>query len=94
MTINFGVHLVTIRYSEDFRKNKVVSEVYSRLRDNGLDPVEISTNYNVGIGTGETNYLFRSSIDLPDKSTLEKMLKGINITELRVENAVVGALIK
>lgn len=89
MSLDFDGNVIIVRYSEDFRENKVVSDVYSRLRDNGIYPRWISTNYDVDLGGGEAKYMFLSDVKLPDKSKLEEMLKGINFTELKIENAVV-----
>ena len=90
MSLDFEGHVVTIRYSEDFRKNKIVSEVYGRLRDNGLDPRWISTNYDVGLDGGKAKYMFLSDVKLPDRSEIEEILQGINLTELKIEDAVVA----
>lgn len=90
MSLDFEGHVVTIRYSEDFRENKVVSEVYGRFRDNGLNPRWIITYYDVDLKGGKTKYMFLDDVKLPDKSKIEEMLQGITFTELKIKNSFVA----
>jgi len=76
---------IEIIYSEDFRENKIAGNVYGILRDAGLRPLFVQTTYNVREGRGETKYLFNNDSVLPKKQELEKMLEGINIIRLEIE---------
>jgi hypothetical protein len=68
---------ITVTYSENFRENRTPSEIYSRLRDNKLDPIKVVSEYNVGVGRGKIIYIFGDNIDLPSDSRLAEILKDI-----------------
>ncbi len=70
---------IMINYSEDFRENKIASEIYSRLRNRGFDQISVATNYNVGLGMTEAEYLFNGGT-FPEDSDLEKILEGIKVS--------------
>ena len=76
---------ITIKYSEDLRKNEIVGKVYGILRDKGLDPIIVNVTYSTKIGQGNATYVFGQPNRLPDKSAIEKMLEGININEIEVQ---------
>ena len=77
---------ITVKYSEDFRKNKVASRIYDLLRDKGFDPIIINVNYRVSTGVGKVNYTFKEGTILPEKSKLEEMLKGMKFTSVEIFN--------
>lgn len=75
---------IVVEYSEDFRKSKVVSQIYGILRDKGFDPSVVKNNYLVSLGTGQAEYIFTNGANLPKKSDLEKMLVGMNFDSLEM----------
>ena len=77
---------ITVKYSEDFRKNRVASRIYDLIRDKGLDPIIVNVNYQVSIGVEKADYIFKDGTILPEKSKLEKMLKGIKFTSVEIFN--------
>ncbi len=76
--------ILLVRCSEDFRKAKVASEIYSRLRDNGLDPFSLKLNYFPKTGEQEITFYFENSDKLPKESKLVTILKGIKFKELNL----------
>ena len=67
-----------VNYSEDFRRNKVASEIYARLRDRNIHPVLVNVRYETGTGIGRAEYLFNGQGE-PNKKDLGEILKGITL---------------
>ncbi|MEK6897053.1 MAG: hypothetical protein AABW93_00830 [Nanoarchaeota archaeon] len=72
-------------YSEDFRRAKVASKIYARLRDNGLNPFSLKLNCFPKTGEQEVIYYFEDSDKLPKESELVNILKGIKFRTLNLQ---------
>jgi len=77
------VNELLIRYSEDLRENKIAVEIYETLRDQGIEPLEVNSNYFTKIGIFTVKYSF-SKRDHPKLSLLEEILKNAGFLE-RIE---------
>jgi hypothetical protein len=73
-----------VKYSEDLRVARIASEIYSRLRDNSLNPFSAKLNFSPGTGEAEVIYYFEDSDKLPKESELVNILKGINFKVLNL----------
>lgn len=74
-----------IEYSEDFRDNAIPGKVYRILRNNGYDPLKVSTNYTPKTGTGEAIFLFRDDANPPPKQKeLERILSRIPLKWIEI----------
>ena len=77
--------MLRVIYSEDLRIARIASEIYSRLRDNSLNPFSVKLNFFPGTGEAEVVYYFQDSDKLPEKSKLVDILKGINFKLLNLQ---------
>lgn len=73
---------IWIEYSEDFWESRKAARTYKILRDHGLDPLRIKTNYKVGEGIGFTVYSFPGDVELPSQEALEEMLSDVDLTSI------------
>jgi hypothetical protein len=76
---------IIITYSEDFRENKKASKVYSILRDNGFDPILVTTNYFVSRGEGMTQFMFNIATRLPKESRIREMLSEVKLESVELK---------
>ncbi len=76
---------IIIKYEGDFEGDKkIASEIYSRLKENYVNPLFIDSSYSVSTQSGKVEYTFKSEEILPQKSELEKMLEGINFDSTEI----------
>jgi len=75
---------INIRYSEDFRENRIASDVYGILRDKGFDPIFVSSGYTVDSGVGLCIFTFPDKTKLPNKEGLESMFEGIPLQSIEI----------
>jgi len=75
---------IIVRYSEDFRQNKVASQVYSALREGNVELTVVMHIYNVNTGESTASFRFTQDRGSLDKSKIEKLLANIPLQKVEI----------
>ena len=72
------VNELLVRYREDINENKIMTEIYQILKNNGIEPRKVIFDYNSKIKIFDASYQFHEK-DNPSLSVLEGILNEVDL---------------